>query len=114
MSLATRDDDAAVARRIAALAHEELALVREGRHEDLAGLAERRSEAMALLPVQLSAAAREALLEALDVQRRVSEELTTELALTRAELGRITRGRAAVNGYAPAGMDQRPVLDQTA
>jgi hypothetical protein len=35
-------------------------------------------------------------------------------ARVRDELGRVSHGRTAMAGYAPAGLDARPVLDQSA
>jgi hypothetical protein len=112
--VSAQDGGEAVARRLAALAHEELALVEDGRHDRLAEVDERRSAALQLLPQQLSPPAREALVEAVDVQRRTAAELTTRMALAREELGRLRRGSAAMAGYRPAGYDARPLLDRSA
>lgn len=108
------DGGAAAAACVAALAREELELVEAGRTEELAALDARRSAAMAQLPARLSPPARAALAEALEAQRQVTVALTTGLAVTGAELGRLNHGRTAMAGYAPAGLDARPVLDQSA
>jgi hypothetical protein len=107
----TGDD---VARALLALAREELELIDHGRHEDLAAIDERREALMAQLPRQLSPSARVMLEQVVEAQRQVAGALELGLARVRDEMGRVSHGRTAMAGYAPAGMDARPVLDQSA
>jgi hypothetical protein len=106
------DED--VAQGLLALAHEELDLIDQGRHEDLAALDERRDALMARLPARPSAAVRTTLHEVVEAQREVAAALGLGLARVRDELGRVSHGRTAMAGYTPAGLDARPVLDQSA
>jgi hypothetical protein len=108
------DPGASVARTLLALAREELDLIETGRLDDLAAIGERRDAAVAQLPRRLSPAARVLLTEAVDAQRQVAAALQFGMARMRDELGRIGQGRTAMAGYAPAGLDARPVLDQSA
>jgi len=108
------DPGAQTARTLLALAREELALVEGGRHEELEALDARRQQALAQLPAQLSPDARALLTETVEVQREVATALSVGLAGLREEMGRVSHGRTAMAGYTPAGLDARPVLDQTA
>lgn len=108
------DAGADAARMLLALAQEELELVETGRHEELAGIDVRRQRALAALPSALSPDARALLTETVEAQREVAAALTIGLARVRDELGRVSQGRTAMAGYAPAGLDARPVLDQSA
>ena len=110
------DGGAGVARRVVALAREEQELVDAGRVEELDALHERRRREMDALPPpdRLSEPAREALREALELQARIGEALRVAMAVNRAERGRVGHGRTAMAGYAPAGLDARPVLDRSA
>jgi hypothetical protein len=106
------DED--VAQGLLALAHEELDLIDQGRHEELAALDERRDALMARLPARPSAAVRTTLHEVVEAQREVAAALGLGLARVRDEIGRVSHGRTAMAGYTPAGLDARPVLDQSA
>ncbi len=108
------DDGAAVAGELVALAREELDLIENGRHDALAELDERRAAALERLPARLSPAACSALEQAIELQREVAAALTLGLARLRDEIGRVNHGRIAMAGYAPAGLDARPVLDRSA
>jgi hypothetical protein len=108
------DPGADTARTLLALAHEELELVENGRHEELEGIDVRRQRALAQLPAQLSPDARAVLTETVEAQREVAAALTIGLARVREELGRVSHGRTAMAGYTPAGLDARPVLDRSA
>jgi hypothetical protein len=110
----TADAGADTARALLALAHEELGLVENGRHEELAAIDVRRQRALSQLPARLSPDARALLTETVEAQRQVAAALTLGLARVRDEMGRVSHGRTAMAGYAPAGLDARPVLDQTA
>jgi NTP pyrophosphatase (non-canonical NTP hydrolase) len=114
VSAPAADGGAGVARRILALAEEERELVHAGRAEDLEHLHARRQAAMAELPEELSDEALSALRHALALQRQITDALRDALAATGAELGRVSHGRAAARGYAPAGLDARRTLDRTA
>lgn len=108
------DGGADTARRLLALAREELALIDDGRHEALAEIDERRAALVAQLPARPSPAARALLAEVVDAQRQVAAALQLGLARLRDELSRVSYGRTAMAGYVPAGLDARPVLDQSA
>jgi hypothetical protein len=108
------DAGADTAQALLALAHEELELIEDGRHEELEAIDVRRRQALARLPARLSPDARSALTEAVDAQRQVAAALTLGLARAREEMGRVSHGRTAMAGYTPAGLDARPVLDQSA
>jgi hypothetical protein len=81
-------------------AERELALAREGRWEELAAAGAERTRLAAAMPAPAPAA--RPVLERLAL---VQEQLTALLAAARAEtareLGRLSRGRGAVRGYAP-------------
>jgi hypothetical protein len=106
--------DEAVARALLALAREELELIEQGRHDDLAGLDARRDVLMAQLPQRPSGSVRTTLLEVVEAQRQVAAALGLGLARLRDDIGRVSHGRTAMAGYTPAGLDARPVLDQSA
>jgi hypothetical protein len=106
--------DEAVAQALLALAREELALIEQGRHDDLAELDARRDVLMARLPQRPSGSVRTTLLEVVEAQRQVAAALGLGLARLRDEIGRVSHGRTAMAGYTPAGLDARPVLDQSA
>ena len=89
-------------RAIADLAEEELGLVATGRFSELAALHERRDAALAALPATPSAAEREVLARAHQVQVQVAALLERALAETSAEVSRVDRGQAAIRGYARA------------
>jgi hypothetical protein len=110
------DGGAAAARRVVEIAREEQELIDAGRVEELDALHARRREAMEQLPppARLSEPARAALREALELQARIGESLRVAMAVNRSELGRVGQGRTAIAGYAPAGLDARPVLDRSA
>jgi hypothetical protein len=108
------DPDVEVAGALLALAHEELGMVEEGRHEDLAAVDDRRAALMEQLPAHPSPAARATLLEVVEAQRQLAVALQLGMARVRDQLGRVSHGRTAMTGYTPAGLDARPVLDQTA
>ncbi|HEY3020442.1 MAG TPA: hypothetical protein VGJ32_09630 [Solirubrobacteraceae bacterium] len=88
------------ARRLVALAEEELDLLAAGRVDALAELQERRDAALAALPAELSAADRGVLARAHQLQVQVAALLERALSETAAELGRLDRGHAALRGYA--------------
>ena len=108
------DPGAQTARTLLAIAHEELELVESGRHAELEGIDVRRQKALAQLPAHLSPDARALLTETVETQRQVAAALTLGMARVREEMGRVSHGRTAMAGYAPAGLDARPVLDRTA
>jgi hypothetical protein len=108
------DPGAEVAGALLALAHEELVLVEAGRHEELAAVDDRRAALMARLPRHPSPVARATLLEVVEAQRQLAAALQLNMARVRDELGRVSHGRTAMTGYTPAGLDARPVLDQSA
>ncbi len=108
------DGGEATARRLLALAHEELRIVRDGDAQDLSGLHERRDDAMASLPSTFSPAAREILEQAVRVQEEVSELLTHSMGVLRGELGLVARGRRLARGYTPLRAPVRGRLDRTA
>jgi hypothetical protein len=108
------DGGEATARRLLALASEELELVRDGDASDLAALHERRDAVMASLPSILSPAAREILEQAVLVQGEVSELLTHSMGVLRGELGLVARGRTLARGYTPVRTPSRALLDRTA
>jgi hypothetical protein len=114
VSATATDPGAAGARELVALAHEQLDLVEHGRTDELAAIDARREAIMARLPRPLSPAARELLAEAIEAQRQVAAALSLGMARLREEMGRVSHGRIAMAGYAPAGMDARPVLDRSA
>jgi hypothetical protein len=110
--------DADRAQRLAAelreLAEREHEFVVAGRVDELDELQTRRDVVLAELPDQLSEPARDTLRHALAVQERVSVALREAMDATARELATTVRGRTAANGYAPAGLDPRRVLDRTA
>jgi hypothetical protein len=108
------DPGAAGAQELLALAAEQLELVEHGRTDELAAVDARREAIMARLPQPLSPPARALLAEAVEAQRQVAAALTIGMARLGDELGRVSHGRTAMAGYAPAGMDARPMLDRTA
>ncbi len=69
---------------------------------------------MARLPRELSPTARATLEDVVEAQRLVAGALQLGLARVRDEMGRVSHGRTAMAGYAPAGLDARPVLDRSA
>jgi hypothetical protein len=83
-----------------ALAAEEAQLVADERFDDLAELADRRTALLAALPHPLPLAAAEPLRHALSTQRATATVLQARLDALGAELGRLHRGRAGVQGYA--------------
>jgi hypothetical protein len=83
-----------------ALAAEEAQLVADERFADLVELDERRTALLAALPRPLPAAAAEPLRHALSTQRATATVLQARLDALGAELGRLHRGRAGVQGYA--------------
>ena len=89
-------------RRLADLAEEELGLVATGTYGALVELHERRAAALAELPAQPTDAEREVLVRTHQVQVQVAALLEKALADTAAELGRLDRGKTALQGYAKA------------
>ncbi|MBI5106278.1 MAG: hypothetical protein HZB46_15060 [Solirubrobacterales bacterium] len=91
---------------LAALAHEEHALVREGRIEELPALAARREALMATLPDAIAPEAVPHLREALRVQALVTALLAEARDGLAAEIARVDRARAGAHGYAAGGAAQ--------
>ena len=83
-----------------ALAVEEAQLVADERFDDLVELADRRIALLAALPRPLPIAATGPLRHALSTQRATATVLQARLDALGAELGRLNRGRAGVQGYA--------------
>lgn len=88
--------------QLAGLAELELELVAGGSLEELPALHARRDALVAALPAVAPDAARPALERAAALQARVSTILAERLRETGTDLGRLTQGRSAVRGYAPA------------
>jgi hypothetical protein len=87
---------------LAALAERELELVSGGALDKLPALHERRNALVASLPAAPPASARPALERTAALQQRVSELLQERVQLVGVELRKLTHGRTAVRGYAPA------------
>ena len=83
-----------------ALAIEEAQLVADERFDDLPELNGRRDALLAALPRPLPLVAAEPLRHALSTQRATATVLQARLDALGAELGRLNRGRAGVQGYA--------------
>jgi hypothetical protein len=83
-----------------ALAAEEAQLVADERFDDLVELNARRAGLLAALPRPLPLVAAEPLRHALSTQRATATVLQARLDALGAELGRLNRGRAGVQGYA--------------
>jgi hypothetical protein len=108
------DPGVAAAQRLLALAHEELAVVRDGDATTLDALHARRDAVMGTLPPSLSPAARALLEEVVVVQREAGELLAHSMGVLRGELGLVARGRRLARGYAPVRTPMRTLLDRTA
>jgi Flagellar protein FliT len=87
--------------RLAELAERELRLVQAERIEDLPELWDERRATVAALPPIPPADARESLERAAAIQGHVIALLEDRMAATGAELRKLVRGRAAMQGYAP-------------
>ena len=83
-----------------ALAAEEAQLVAHERFDDLAELNARRAVLLAALPNPLPAVAAEPLRRALSTQRATATVLQARCDALGTELGRLSRGRTGVQGYA--------------
>jgi len=86
---------------LAQLAERELELVSAGEIDRLTALQAERSALVSELPATPPAAARPALERAAELQARVTKALDARVRSTSAELGKLTRGRTAMAGYAP-------------
>jgi len=85
---------------LAALGREEHALVTEGRYDELAGLNARRAAVFAALPASAPPEALADVREAAHLQALVETALRDARDATAAELVRLRRTRAGVQGYA--------------
>jgi hypothetical protein len=83
-----------------AVATEEAQLVAEERFDDLAELNARRAALLAALPNPLPAVAAAPLRRALCTQRATATVLQARCDALGTELGRLSRGRTGVQGYA--------------
>jgi hypothetical protein len=88
---------------LAELAERELELVSAGAIEALPELRARRSALVATLPSTPPAAARPALERTAALQARVTRVLEERVQAVGAELRKLSHGRTAMRGYAPAG-----------
>jgi hypothetical protein len=82
------------------LAERELELVAAGAIDDLPALHAERSALVAALPAVPPPAAQAALERAWELQRLVSAVLEERMREAGGELGRVARGRTAMQGYA--------------
>jgi hypothetical protein len=89
--------------RLAELAETEQRLVEEGHLEQLEPHYEEATAIVATLPERPPESAREPLERAARAQEAVAALLGTGLAETRAELGRLRRGRDLASAYGAAG-----------
>lgn len=87
---------------LAELAERELELVSAGDIDGLAELRAARDSLVGALPSTPPAAARTAIERAVALQARVSVALEQRLQATGGELRKLTQGRTAMAGYAPA------------
>jgi hypothetical protein len=85
-----------------ALAAEEAGLVADERFDELSAIYDRRDALLAALPRPLPREALEPLRRALSVQRATASALSARRDAIGADLGRLSRGRAGVRGYARA------------
>lgn len=97
--------------RLVALAERELELVRHGAFEALPELWDERRRLVAELPPTPPADARSRLERAAELQGRTTGLIEERLAATGADLRRLVRGRAAMNGYAPQ-VQRVPLVDR--
>jgi hypothetical protein len=88
---------------LAHLAERELELVSTGEVDELPELHARRDAIVATLPPAPPAVARPSLERAAAIQTRVTAALAERLRESGAELRKLTHGRTAMAGYAPAG-----------
>jgi hypothetical protein len=86
--------------RLLALAEREAALVAAEAWDDLAAVAAERAALIARLPAVPPRAARPVLERLSGVQQLLVAALATARAQTAAEIGRLGRGRGAMQGYA--------------
>ena len=86
---------------LAELAAAELDLVRRGEFTTVALLHEERRTLVSRLPSSAPPSALEALERAAALQKDTSSAIESALALVREELGRLDRGRGAVQAYTP-------------
>lgn len=98
---------------LAALADEELAMVRDGRADELAALAGRRDAVLASVPHVLDATLRPVLVDVLRRQQLVTVALQSATAETRTALGTVDREREGARGYAPPVPGPAPMVDAT-
>jgi hypothetical protein len=98
---------------LAALAREEHQLVVDGRWEELAGLDARRAAILAALPPATPPAALPHLQEAARLQALVSVALEGARDEAHAELKRLDRTRAGVQGYGYGTPARVPAFDTT-
>jgi hypothetical protein len=87
---------------LAELAAAELELVRAGEFATLGQLHEERRTLVSRLPSQAPAAALEPLTRAAELLKQTSEAIAAALEVARQELGRLDRGRGAVQAYTPS------------
>jgi HEAT repeat protein len=83
------------------LAQRELELVRREAYDHLPEVWEQRADLIESLPATPPAEARAALERATQLNGDSAAILEERMAATKSELGRLSRGRQAVRGYAP-------------
>ena len=99
------------AERLLELAWAERRLAAEGRIDELAALHAERDEVLAVLPARPEPHQVETLQRALAVQNEVADLLRATRDAVAAQLGRVDQGRAALHGYAPAGVEPQRTID---
>ena len=96
---------------LADLAQQELEFVSAGNTERLPALHHRRDVLLASLPPVPPAAAKPALQRTLELQQSVTAALQQRRDEIAAELRKLTHGRTAMRGYAPA-IEPRKLVDR--
>ena len=92
-------------RRLVELAETEHRLAADGPAEDLAGVQDGLAAAISELPEVLDGEQRARLAEAYALREQTIALLRAARDEAAAEVAKLDRGRAAVRGYTPAGMD---------
>jgi hypothetical protein len=96
---------------LAEIAERELDLITAGAVEKLSALHAERDAIVATLPARPPATARPALERAARLHDRAIGELQARLHVTGAELRKLSHGRTAMRGYAPA-VEPLKLVDQ--
>ena len=99
--------------RLLELAWAERRLAAEGRIDELAAIHDERDRVLAVLPARPEPHQVETLQRALAIQTEVADLLRQTRDAVAAELGRVDQGRAALSGYAPAGLEPQRTIDAT-